>query len=461
MNTDVFQFNLKNEILSGLYYESSYVEFYSDVFPSGSFQKVGNYDDLVGNGLAVEINKDISKHHIINDGMERIREIINKEFVIMSPISYFGRNRTARNSSLLYGIAFDIDGVTEIGLKNMLHQFQKKQNPYPTYIVNSGHGLHLYYLFTKPIKLYNHVKEPLKNLKYELTRRLWNVHTSTIKEIQYQGIFQGFRLVGSPSKLGSDFRLTAYKCGDKVDIEYLNQFVSDEYAVTTLDYETELTLEEAKIKYPEWYESKIINKESKKTWIVKRDLYDWWKKKVTNEATYGHRYFCIMVLAIYGKKCNIPFSEVKEDAFSLMPILNDQSVIPFEESDVLSALESYKDDYITFPRKDIEKLTAISIPANKRNGREQKIHLQAARAVQDIYNPNWRKNNGRPIGSKNKINKNRESVFEYLKRNPSASITKISRDLNLSRPTVYKYFNEYMIQWVQTSSFEFNWTKQV
>ena len=423
MNNDVIEFKLKNAILSELYEESNYLDFYSDVFPKGSFQKEGVYDDLLGNGLVVEINRQASKHHIINDGMERIDEIIDKEFVIMSPISYFGRNRTARNSSLLFGIAFDIDGVSEMGLKNMLHQFEKNQNPKPSYIVNSGHGIHLYYLFTEPIKLYNHVKEPLKNLKYELTKRLWNIHTSSIKEIQYQGIFQGFRLVGSASKLGSEFRLTAYKCGDKVNIEYLNQFVSDKHAVKTLDYESELTLEEAKLKYPEWYESKIIKKETKRTWIVKRDLYEWWKRKVINEATYGHRYFCIMVLAIYGKKCNIPFSEVKEDAFKLMPILNDQSVIPFEESDVLSALESYK-----------------------RNGREQKIHLQAARAVQDIYNPNWRKNNGRPLGSKNKINKNRESVFEYLESNPFASITKISRDLNLSRPTVYKYFNEYMIQ---------------
>ena len=446
MGNDILQFALKNDILSELYSESSFMEFYSDVFPGGSFQKTGCYNDLLGNGLVVEINKDVSKHHIINDGMERINEVIDKEFVIMSPISYFGRNRTARNSSVLFGMAFDIDGVSEMGLQNMLHQFEKEQNPRPTYIVNSGHGLHLYYLFSKPIKLYNHVKEPLKDLKYELTRRLWNIHTSTIKEIQYQGIFQGFRLVGSPSKLGAEFRLTAYKCGDKIDIEYLNQFVSDEYAITTLDYESKLTIEEAKVKYPEWYESKIVNNESKKTWVVKRDLYEWWKRKVTNEATYGHRYFCIMVLAIYGKKCNIPYSEVKEDAYNLMPILNAQSVVPFEESDVLSALESYKEDYVTFPRKDIEKLTAISIPANKRNGRKQNIHLQAARAVQDIYNPNWRQNNGRPVGSKNKVNKNRDLVFGYLQSHPFASITSISRDLKLSRPTVYKYFKEFMIQ---------------
>ena len=35
----------------------------------------------------------------------------------------------------------------------------------------------------------------LKELKYSLTRQIWNKFTSTIKEPQMQGILQGFRAV--------------------------------------------------------------------------------------------------------------------------------------------------------------------------------------------------------------------------------------------------------------------------
>lgn len=102
---------------------------------------------------------------------------------------------------------------SEKALGNLLHQIEHNQNPRPTYIVNSGHGLHLYYIFKEPIKLYNHIKEPLKKMKFELTERLWNIFTSDLKEKQFQGIFQGFRMVGSPSKFGKEYRLRAFKTG--------------------------------------------------------------------------------------------------------------------------------------------------------------------------------------------------------------------------------------------------------
>lgn len=135
--------------------------------------------------------------------------------MISSPISYYGKRRTSRNASLLYGMTFDLDGVSVKSLGNLLHQISHNQNPMPTYIVNSGHGLHLYFIFKEPIKLYEHIKEPLKKMKFELTERLWNLYTSDLKEKQFQGIFQGFRMVGSPTKFGKDYRVTAFKTGEK------------------------------------------------------------------------------------------------------------------------------------------------------------------------------------------------------------------------------------------------------
>ena len=67
--------------------------------------------------------------------------------------------------------------------------------------------------------------------------------------------------------------------GDKVSMEYLNEFVDEKSRVTQFKYKSELTKAQAKEKYPEWYERRIENGEPKGVWHVNRALYDWWKKK--------------------------------------------------------------------------------------------------------------------------------------------------------------------------------------
>lgn len=436
MNEDIELFKAKNKYLGDLFKEVDYKEFYRDIFPKGSFEKKGNFNENKGNGMAVSIGKKLNLNHLITDDLKELEQLVERDFVIMSPISYYGRARTSRMSTLFYGLAFDLDDVGLQELKELIHQTKTIEvNPIPTYIVNSGHGMHLYYIFKDPIKLYNHVKQPLKILKYALTDRLWNVNTSKLDKKQFQGIYQGFRMVGSPTKLGKKHRLTAFKVGDKIDIDYLNSFVPEDKQVKDLDYPSELTLEEAKEKYPEWYERVIIKGDTKQRyWRTNRALYDWWLEKVKNEAVFGHRYFAVMALAIYAKKSGVSYEELKEDAYALIPRLSAlMQKEPFTAEDVESALKSYDENYITFPRKDIEKLTAISIPPNKRNGRTQKVHLERARAVQEIDYPNgeWREGNGRP--SKEKL------VTDFIKKNPEKNPTEIAKALEVSRTTVYKY----------------------
>lgn len=423
----------KSELLLNEFEEVNYVDFYNEVFPSGSFQEHGNKEDLKGNGLVVEIRDKKSRHHIITEDREEIIKVIDLDFVITSPISYFGRNRTSRNATELYGMAFDLDGVSEKSLGNLLHQIDHNQNPRPTYIVNSGNGLHLYFIFEEPIKLYNHIKEPLKRMKFELTERLWNIYTSDLKEKQFQGIFQGFRMVGSPTKFGKKYRLRAFKTGNKIDMDFMNSYVKPETQIHDLNYQATLSLEQAKEKYPEWYERKIVQGiTTKKTWNIKRDLYDWWKEKIIVEASFGHRYFCLMVLAIYAKKCNISFEELEKDAYELMPILNEKHKEPFTEIDVKSALRAYEENYRMFPREDIEKITAIPMPANKRNGRTQTQHLQIARATRDIVNPDWRYIQP----------SKREEVENWQKENPKGTKAQCNRDTGIDPKTIRKWWRE-------------------
>lgn len=414
-------------------------EFYRDLWPEGTFERIGCPDDSKPNGLALDIKgKGKATHYILTDGLEQLDELLDKDFVITSPISYFGRRRTGRNARYAYAIAFDLDGVQMPQLRDVLHQSEREIIPKPTYIVNSGRGLHLYYFLQNPAPLLPHVQSCLKELKYALTRQIWNRYTSTRKDVEVQGILQGFRMIGSPSKLGKEFPVTAYQMGDRVTLDYLVGFVpetSGERKRVFDALDSRVSLEQAKEKYPEWYQRRIVEKQPRGRWTVKRDLYDWWLDRVRNEINVGHRFFGCMTLAIYAVKCGIDEDELREDAYSLLDEYDAMSVEDtnrFTEDDIEAAIGIYNDSYCTFPRDDIGKVTGLSMPVNKRNGRKQDLHLKIARATRDILHPDnaWM-GTGRPAKE--------QLVKEYAAEHPEASVTEIARALNISRPTVYKW----------------------
>ena len=276
-------------------------------------------------------------------------------------------------------------------LRDTLHQMNKDILPQATFVVNSGTGLHLYYVLEEPIPMYPHNQKCLKELKYSLTRQIWNRYTSTIKEPQMQGILQGFRVVGSGSKLGREYPVTAYRLGGRVTLEKLLEFIPDsngeQQQLLGLMRKGRLSLAEAKEKYPDWYERRIVKKERRGRWTVKRNLYDWWLHRIADEIRVGHRFYGIMTLAIYAKKCGISEEELRHDAFSLLKPYDDMSVEDinrFTKDDVVCALEMFNEDYVTFPRDDIAKISGLSMPVNKRNWRKQAEHLRRARAVQMV-----------------------------------------------------------------------------
>ena len=207
------------------------------------------------------------------------------------------------------------------------------------------------------------------------------------------------------------------KLGERVTVEYLNDFLMDDSkAVTDFKYKSDLSLAEAKKKYPEWYEKRIVRGEKKGRWHIKRDLYDWWLRKIQSGAvSVGHRYWCLSVLASYGIKCDIPEDEVLTDALELLPMFDDISDDEhnrFTKRDVLDAMNMYQENYVTYSRAEVERVSGISVPPNKRNGRKQEQHIKIMNAIREIEHPDgaWRNKDGRP--DKQKI------VEEWRKKPP-------------------------------------------
>lgn len=432
--------DFKVKYLQQFFDEIEPLAFYREIFPKGELQEKGVYSDGKYNGIAVELGKDKTRRYTITDDLQVIDELLQSDnFVIVSPISYVGKRRTSENARFLYALAIDLDGVNkEINMIDLFHQINKAGYiPNPTYTVVSGNGLHLYYVFEKPIPLFRNIVEQLTKLKNELTRKLWNGYITDLEDkVQYQSIFQGFRLVGGVTKSGS--RTRAFETGQRVTIDYLNDFVLEEKdRVTDFVYKSDLTLQEAKKKYPEWYTKRIEERKPKGTWTCDRAVYDWWIRRLL-EIKEGHRYYGVMCLAIYARKCGISRQELEQDAFGMVAALDaltSDEENHFTREDVVCAMELYNDNYITFPLETISKLTEIRIEKNKRNYRKQKLHLKMARSNLEILN----EDNGKALQGRPSV---RNRVLEWKKANPGGRKADCIRETGLSKPTVYKWWTE-------------------
>ena len=455
-------------------YEVTPMEAYTDIFRLGEgyLQRDGEAaGDFKSNPVGYYRRAGEEKGHfriLFEDTFEEVlRELQEADgFAILNGITYFGRRNLQQRASKMFAMIFDLDGVTDKTLNAFLSgSIVGDVYPLPNYIALSGHGVHLYYTFEEPVSLYPYTKIQLKELKYALTQRMWNKYTSTEEKPQMQGINQGFRVLGGRTKEGSPeprvrvFRMNTHP----FSLDQLCNYVPRESRMDKekLWKESKYTLAEAKRRFPEWYEKVVVRGDkSQEYWDIAGKvhgdnpyaLYDWWKKQILEGATYHHRYFAIMCLAIYGAKVEKDYDDVLQDALELVPVLNAiQPADPFTDADCLAALECYDDRYRTFPIRDIEKIAGISIPRNKRNGRRQGEHLQAdywknekgrrevnpCKQNRELALQDMRENGeikGRPTAE--------QKVAAYRAEHPEASVSAVARALGLSRTTVYKWWKE-------------------
>ena len=105
-----------------------------------------------------------------------------------------------------------------------------------------------------------------------------------------------------------------------------------------------------------------------------------------------------------------------------------------ERWEIAAAMKMYNERAYEMRREVIEEYFGWEFKPIKRNGRKQEIHLERARAVQNIDYPDgeWRNKDGRPEMSK--------IVEEWRKAHPDGRKADCIRETGLSKPTVYKWW---------------------
>lgn len=443
-------------------------QFYRMIFPPGELDRAGAMTPGKYTGIVTRITdrkrtdgRPKIYRYSLTDELEAIETATNSDdFCICRPLSYAGKEATADRARFCYAIAVDVDKLRRdkydrpLGVINLWerHVEKVKRIPKPTAIVSSGTGIHLYYVLESPVALFRDAVLELQELKRELTRIIWHDTIVDIKsddEIQQEGIYQGFRMPGTITKAGG--RARAFLTGERVTVEYLNSFVPETYRAKKTEKQRhgKMRLEEARKKFPDWYERRIEQGQQRRTGATSRAVYEWWKREIREKAKVGHRYYCLMTLAMFAMKCSsfdekrnpepVTREELERDCFDLLEHMESLTESPdnhFDEGDILDALEAFDSKWVKYPRDAIARRSGIEIiPAIKRNDRKQEIHLRIARATEEILYPGgeWRKNSGR---------KNKAGVVQKWRADhPEGTRVDCQRETGLSKPTVLKWWN--------------------
>lgn len=427
---------------------------------------------------------------VLKDDWQSKDWLQSRYFALMAPITYVGKSTANKNARYLYAFTIDLDGVGMEQLQMLFKGFRRTFPqellkglpiiPTPNIIVNSGHGMHLYYIMRYPLALYEWNAKLLQQISRSLYHLAWypankkngEPGTSTEEEIHCLGIYHMFRMPETMTKplrinkqtgetYGTGVPIQAWKLrsehytlsdfaryyayNDQLRKTFTPKVLAElERGGRMLD-PNRLTLEQARKKYgEEWYQNRD---KPKGRFVTNRRLYDWWLKKLrdpyNNGVKVGHRYFCIMALASFAKKCDVPRKELQADAESLLDILDGMSNEPdnhFKMSDINVALKAYdKENSVRWSPRMIQHWTDIEMKKTKRNRRKQKLHLAGARAIQDINDPDgeWR---GRPEAT---LENSKEAalVREWMLLHPDChNKSECARELGLDRKTVRKWW---------------------
>lgn len=436
----------------------SALDFYDDIFGEDlephrepEDYRVGEYAaialEIVPNGLDERgSQRYVGKRTTVTRELQELYDLIERSdnLCMMSALSYAGKKRTNENARYIHALVIEIDEIRpKSGLHELIYSWQRTvaTMPKPTYIVCSGSGVHLYFVFARPVPLFPFIFEQFSAAKTYLTRNFWSSYvTSAWERVQYESVNQPFRCVGSMGKSGNRCAM-AFQTGDKITIEDLNKLLPEDLQIKEV-YKSKLPLCEAKERYPEWYQRRIVEGKPRGHWQRHPGIYYNWIDKILMGAKVGRRYKCLENLCSLAVQCGIEPERVEADCWMIaerFERMTDDDKNHFTSYDVLCALKTYhyKDEGAYRRRREfVEASTGIPLKENRRNGRNQVAHLARARAVQEIDYPDgaWRRGNGRP--------KAHETVQQWRRANAEGSKKQCKEATGLSYPTIRKWWDE-------------------
>ena len=324
---------------------------------------------------------------------------------LLGGCTYFNNWISKKSARNIHAFIIDFDNAYSGVLLNALRRDWESANgePFakPTYIVNSGTGLHLYFVLSEPVPVYHsstqNIDRLYRALAIQQSRRVY-----VQRQIQWFG--QDFRCAGGLNKY--NWENTVFRVGDTWDIDELGKAVGLE-DVHFIRYGEKRQQK----KGPRRKRQKIVG------WKTNRAFYDYALENCRKRTEEGHRYLSMCALSAIAYKCGV-----------------DQLELQVKPKEIRSAMKMYNERAMATPRESLEHWQGWEYKPIKRNGRKQADHIRLMNFVRDEINQNkdWRNKDGRPD--------KRAEVEAWHQEHPEGTKADCIRALGVDRKTVSKYW---------------------
>lgn len=403
------------------------------------------YGDLEQVVPVVFIDEDEDTKHMVKMSVdEAIDQAADRNDILLGGSTYFKNFVSKATAKDVHALIIDMDnvwaGVLQSALQNDWNE-DDKELPKPTYIVNSGTGLHLYFLFDEPIPHYVCNSEKIDQLYRRLAVQQTTSRIYLQKQVQWFG--QDFRMAGSLNKY--NWRNEVFRVGEKWDIDRLAQAVGmeDTHFVRYGEPRTRQPVKRERTK----------NRTKRKGWRCNQGFYDYTLERCRNETKEGNRYMSFCALTVIAWKCNVPISKVEQDLKGLIPKYNKGAKRQITEKEIEHALRMYNEKAMLTQRERLQDWIGWEYKpqTNRHYGKQvfKRKKSQEARdkglkntnlevrgwAVRDAMYPDgeWRNKDGAPS--------KQEEVRAWRQLHPDGKPKDCMADTGISKNTVYRWWN--------------------
>lgn len=462
-------FEWKSDILAALAEEVDGATFYQDYLFYDLYNGLldSDFDYKV---MLTEYDGEVgSKVHKVD--VDEIDEYLHLNDVALSPCLFWSNWRRKDLLNYVGAFVLDIDKLRPMHLQRFFKLFEEGRLLTPTFIANSGSGVHFYYVLDKMLKV-DSVNNGANNLiAEEIYNRLYAdvIKKEHWRDAQRHWLGQDYRVVNSRTKLNLVSQI--FKIGEVYPVEELIEYYDikqvkrkKRYASKAqIDYATNIA-KDLKIEVPDFEDYaatsefiKTFKDEAYKVRVTRRELREQKEKKTKKKkqkktrswyrdtlaymhdnTRAGYRFSSMKALAVIARVESVTREKFVADIKELAAYwgTKDWNGDNFNQRNVEAIFRFFDQKYKAKP-ETLEEWLGYEFKriGVKRNDRSREVHLKLARNQLRMLREIGETSVGRPLDSGTK----KELVKKYIKKHPEASVTEIANALGVSRTTVYKW----------------------